>query len=101
MALPRNRARRRLSQETQVGARKALLANQVFGSDFIEYGCVMAHNRCMSETSIPLSATTYPMAVIMQRKALVSRWATEMWEVKGVVPDNAPAGSGQKVIVRN
>ena len=48
-----------------------------------------------------MSGTWYSVAVIMQRKALVSRWASEMWEVKGVVPDNAPAGSGERVIVHD
>ena len=61
----------------------------------------MGHNRPMSGTASSMSGTSYSVAVIMQRKALVSRWASEMWEVKGVVPDNAPAGSGERVIVHD
>jgi hypothetical protein len=41
------------------------------------------------------------MAVIMQRSALTNRWATEMWEATGVVPDQAPRGTPERVIVRD
>lgn len=41
----------------------------------------------------------YPLAVIMERVKLANRWATERWEVKGVVRDVDPRGSGERVIV--
>jgi len=62
----------------------------------------MAHNRSMSETPVVrLSANSYPIAVIMQRSVLANRWATEMWEAKGVVPDAAPPDTPARVIVRD
>jgi len=52
-------------------------------------------------TNPPLSsATSCPVAVIMERVALANRWITEKWEAKGVVPDMAPQGSAEQVIVR-
>ncbi len=42
-------------------------------------------------TNPPLSsATSCPVAVIMERVALANRWITEKWEAKGVVRDMAP-----------
>ena len=46
-----------------------------------------------------MSATSYPLAVIMQRRALANRWVSEMWEAKGVLTDGASAGSLERVIV--
>lgn len=52
-------------------------------------------------TNPPLnSATSCPVAVIMERVALANRWITEKWEAKGVVRDTAPPGSAEQVIVR-
>ena len=52
-------------------------------------------------TNPPLSsATSCPVAVIMERVALVNRWITEKWEAKGVVIAMAPQGSAEQVIVR-
>ena len=42
---------------------------------------------------------SYPVAVIMQRTALKSRWASEQWEAKGVVRDTGTAGEAPRVIV--
>lgn len=39
------------------------------------------------------------VAVIMERTALQNRWASERWEAKGIVRDDAPAGSVSRVIV--
>ncbi len=39
-----------------------------------------------------------PVAVIMERAALTNRWATERWEVKGVVYDSSPAGATARTI---
>jgi hypothetical protein len=54
----------------------------------------------MSDARNPVSATSYPVAVIMERSALINRWASEMWEAKGVVRDSAPAGTPHSLIVR-
>ena len=35
----------------------------------------------------------------MERVKLANRWATERWDVKGVVRDTSPPGSGERVIV--
>lgn len=35
----------------------------------------------------------------MERVRLSDRWATERWEAKGVVRDESPRGSGERVIV--
>lgn len=45
------------------------------------------------------ASRSHPLAVIMERTALVNRWASEQWEAKGVVHDTSPAGSPPKVIV--
>ena len=41
-----------------------------------------------------MPANTRVVAVIMERVTLTNRWATERWEAKGVVRDDAPAGAG-------
>jgi hypothetical protein len=41
----------------------------------------------------------FSVAVIMERIALHNRWASERWEAKGVVRDEAPAGTASRVIV--
>jgi len=45
-------------------------------------------------------ASSFPVAVIMERAELSSRWITEKWEAKGVVRDTAPRGTPEQVIVR-
>lgn len=52
----------------------------------------------MSETVV--KTWGWPAAVIMERIALVNRWVSEKWEVKGVVRDNAPQGTPAQVIVQ-
>jgi hypothetical protein len=47
------------------------------------------------------NATSYPVAVIMERLALSNRWVSERWEAKGVVHDVSPPGSPEQVIVRS
>ncbi|HEX2829408.1 MAG TPA: DUF3305 domain-containing protein [Burkholderiales bacterium] len=42
-----------------------------------------------------------PLAVIMERTALENRWASERWEVIGVLRDPDPAQSTTRVIVQN
>ena len=42
---------------------------------------------------------SYPLAVIMQRRVLANRWASEQWETQGVVRDPGPAGAAPRVIV--
>ena len=44
---------------------------------------------------------SYPLAIIMERTELNSRWASEKWEAKGVVQDASPSGAPPKVIVRS
>ena len=39
------------------------------------------------------------VAVVMERRALRNRWASERWEAIGVVRDDAPKGAGSRVIV--
>jgi hypothetical protein len=53
----------------------------------------------MAENHTPSRIAPYRLAVIMERLRLANRWATERWEAKGVVRDDAPAGSGERVIV--
>ena len=42
-----------------------------------------------------------PLAVIMERKALNNRWASEQWEAIGVVRDPDAANTAPRVIVHN
>lgn len=58
----------------------------------------LAHNAAMP--AIPArSPCPFPLAVIMERERLANRWATEKWEVKGVVRDIDPPGSSERMIV--
>ena len=59
----------------------------------------VAHNAGMAENTSPNRLAPYPVAVIMERVRLENRWATERWEVKGVVRDPEPPGSGERIIV--
>lgn len=45
------------------------------------------------------TASTFPVAVVMECLALRNRWAAEQWEAKGIVRDTAPAGTASRVIV--
>lgn len=48
------------------------------------------------------AVTVYPVAVIMECRTLVgNRWLTAQWEAQGVVPDTAPAGSAEQVLMRD
>jgi hypothetical protein len=48
------------------------------------------------------SATTYPVAIVMECRTLAgNRWQTVQWEASGVVPDMAPAGAAGQVIARD
>ena len=52
-------------------------------------------------TEAASTARSYPLAVIMERRALNNRWATEQWEVKGVVQDVSPEGGAPRIIVES
>lgn len=45
------------------------------------------------------NAASQVVAVIMERRSVASRWFSEMWVVKGVVPDPALLGMPRSVIV--
>ena len=47
------------------------------------------------------STRSYPLAVIMEHVTLDNRWATEQWEVKGIVRDSSPAGTPPRVVVQS
>ena len=55
----------------------------------------------MSDSAATKQIPRYPLAVIMQKTRLAGRWANEQWEAKGVVPDTAPAGERERVIVHH
>ena len=61
----------------------------------------LAHNRAMAESRGPAPIAPYPIAVIMERVKLANRWATERWDAKGVVRDEMPSGSGERVILNS
>jgi Protein of unknown function (DUF3305) len=65
---------------------------------YVEYASRVAHNRLMSDAS---ASRSYALAVIMQRTALVNRWASETWEAKGVLQDLSAPGSPPKIIVQH
>jgi len=69
------------------------------GALFVALTLRVAHNSVMAEKTSPSGIAPYPLAVVMERVRLSNRWATERWEAKGVVRDEAPAGSGERVIV--
>jgi hypothetical protein len=48
-----------------------------------------------------MTATTYPVAVIMERSKLASHWLPYRWEAKGVVRDIFPAGTGERVMLQD
>ncbi len=47
-----------------------------------------------------LKTWEWPAAVIMERVALVNRWADERWEARGIVRDSAGKGASARVIVQ-
>jgi Protein of unknown function (DUF3305) len=55
----------------------------------------------MAENAGPNPLAPYPLAVILERLRLASRWATERWEAKGVVRDLDPPGTPGRVIVED
>jgi hypothetical protein len=59
----------------------------------------LAHNAIMTDTPTIPRAAPYPLAVIMERVPLEDRWATEKWEAKGILPDNSPPGSAERIIL--
>jgi hypothetical protein len=59
----------------------------------------LAQNPAMTEDTGPSRIAPYPIAVIMERVRLANRWATERWDAKGVVRDETPSGSGERIIV--
>lgn len=48
-----------------------------------------------------ITAATYPVAVVMERAKLASPWQPYRWEAKGVVRDIFPAGSGERVMLKD
>jgi hypothetical protein len=52
-------------------------------------------------TEAASKSRSYRLAVIMERITLDNRWASEQWEVKGVVQDASPAGSAPRVVVQS
>jgi hypothetical protein len=45
-----------------------------------------------------ITAATYPIAVVMERIKLASRWQPYRWEASGVVRDVFPAGTSERVM---
>jgi hypothetical protein len=58
----------------------------------------LAHNSPMAENTGSTRRAPYPLAVIMERIRLADRWGTQRWEAHGVVRDEAPTSSGERVI---
>jgi len=48
-----------------------------------------------------ITAATYPIAVVMERATLASPWQPYRWEAKGVVRDIFPAGTGERVMLKD
>ena len=59
----------------------------------------MAHNAGMADFPTIPSVAPHAFAIIMERVRLPDRWATEKWEVRGILPDALPAGSAEQVLV--
>lgn len=47
-----------------------------------------------------LKTWEWPAAVIMERMAIVNRWADERWETRGIVRDTAVNGAPARVILQ-
>ena len=58
----------------------------------------MADNPPMQEST--LKNWEWPAAVIMERMAIVNRWADERWETRGIVRDTAASDAPARVIVQ-
>jgi len=74
------------------------LANQVFNRDIVLNPPAWWRRMRAMVTASQVSPQRWTAAVIMERSAVVSRWASEKWEAKGVVPDIAP-GSTPRVLL--
>lgn len=48
-----------------------------------------------------ITAATYPVAVIMERSKLASRWLPYRWEARGVVRDIFPAAARGRVMLQD
>ena len=48
-----------------------------------------------------ITAATYPVAVIMERSKLASRWLPYRWEARGVVRDIFPVATRERVILQD
>ena len=48
-----------------------------------------------------ITAATYPIAVVMERAKLASPWQPYRWEAKGVVRDIFPAGTSERVMLKD
>lgn len=59
----------------------------------------MAHNAPMADSSNQRGVSPCRLAVIMERTRLDDEWATEKWELKGVVLDATTPGAGEQVLV--
>ena len=82
---------------TAPGARNDHFQIRYLAYFFVESRGAPAHNTRVEEN---LTQTrSYRLAVIMQRTVLTNRWATEQWEAKGIVRDNAEPGGAPRVIV--
>jgi hypothetical protein len=87
-----------LSQPREASRKEMTTLKSGIWLDFaVECARRLAHNHTMNESSS--GAASYPLAVIMERTALVNRWVDEKWEAKGVVRDTSAAGSEPRVIV--
>ena len=58
----------------------------------------MADNPPMSQST--LTTWEWPAAVIMERIALVNRWANERWETHGIVRDSSVDGELPRIIMQ-
>jgi len=58
----------------------------------------MADNPPMSD-SVP-KTWEWPAAVIMERMAIVNRWADERWETRGIVRDTEASGASSRMLIQ-
>ena len=61
----------------------------------------VAHNDPMTDLGTISAVAPYRLAVVMERVRVNDRWGSERWEVKGVVRDEASAGSEARTIVES
>jgi hypothetical protein len=62
----------------------------------VECARAVAQNAAVDEMLTP--ARSYSLAVVMQRTALVNRWASEQWEAKGVVRDVSGSATPRVIV---